>query len=517
MLTQEQFNKLRQQGLSVNQIVKFEKEQNPEEAKSWYQRDRERQSGFIRGVGKEIVNFATGASSLGERGIKALGRAVTPKQFEENLGFEKTEQTSAERLIPEEARTPEGTAEKAGFYGTQIAEYLIPQTKITKGASLGQKAIQLGGRALASGGIASAQEGEIGKETAIAGGTELALPVVGKALKPVASVFGRLLKGLGSGLSGVGTDVLETIYRNPEEATKVSKQIIESGQETVLRNNAQTILDGVSKIRQQARNAYGEGLDKLSSSDISRSKFRSSIQEVLDDAGSVVKDGVRKLRNVEFDNTNMIKKTSNLIDDLSKTKLDGRSLRNLANKIDSAKFKTTGNDAERLSFNALMNKLQNGLKEAIRNSTDKLDDINKEFSKDMSLAEGIESIFGKVNFKNTTELNKIARKLETLFNQKGLDPETLNSFLNKLGIDEQAFRTSEAVRGIVTKKTGANTKGLSIAEILQQVTSSVITPNSVKNISIATGLSQNILETIIKNTSPVGRAAIIKSLIESNK
>ena len=132
----------------------------------------------------------------------------------------------------------------------------------------------------------------------------------------------------------------------------------------------------------------------------------------------------------------------------------------------------------------------------------------------MNLTEAIEGIFGKVNFKNTKELNNIARKLESLFSKKGLDPKTLDDFLTKLDLDPSDFKTSEAVRQIATKKTGANTKGLSISEILQQVSSAVITPKAIQDISIATGLSSKILDTIIKNTTPSVRSLIIKSILE---
>jgi hypothetical protein len=160
-----------------------------------------------------------------------------------------------------------------------------------------------------------------------------------------------------------------------------------------------------------------------------------------------------------------------------------------------------------------MSDLSKGLKKAIDESTNKLGKINAQYNTDMEIAEGMEAIFGKVKFKNTTELNKIAQKLEGLFSQKGLSPQVVDDFLKRLKINPEKFRASEAVRGVYDKATGANTKGLSIAEIVQQVTSAVVTPKMVKNIAIATGLSSSIIDKIIKTTAPAARGSLIKSLM----
>jgi len=482
-------------------------------------------AGVAVGFGKKALGSLRGASSLAEKGIKGLGRGATrlftPKEKEEQtikaLGFAKEDQTAAEKVISEELVTPKGGAEKFGGFVEEVAEFAVPLTKVSKalkGAGFIKKALANIG---VSSTVASVQEGEVGKETLVAGATEAALPVVGKALKPVTKLVGRLFKGLGSGLSGASTEVIETIYKNPKSASEVSKAILKEGQEAVLEQNAKTILNGVSAIRQQARKAFGEGLEQLTKVDINPKIFRKSMQGFLDSVGSSVEGTVRKLKNVEFDNPAMLKKASGLIDDLSTTSLDGKSFRSLMNKVSSAKFKTPGTDAQRLSFNAFLNDFEKAIKKGVTDATDKLDDINKAFSKDMSLVEGVEAIFGKVNFKNTKELNSIARKLESLFTKKGLDPKTIDDFLERIKTSPKEFRTSEAVRDISTKVTGANARGLSISEVLQQITSSVITPAMVKNIAIATGLTESVINQVIKNVAPTFRATVIQSLIEANK
>lgn len=480
--------------------------------------------GFLVGAGKGALSTIRGLSSLGERVVTGIGRAITPEKYEEQLGFAKKEKTSAEELISEEITEAKGGAEKAGKFVEQVAEFAIPASKVSKATKGLTKLQRLGSRVLTSSGVASAQEGKVGKEAGIAGAVEVVLPGASKALKPVTRVVGRLFKGLGAGLSGVSTDTLESIAKNPQTAINVSKQILKEGQESVLERNARTILEGVSKIRQQARSAYSKGLEALSKVDINPGKISDKLVNSLKKNGIELKSlrgrkgyGLVDLSKSEILDTKIRNKAKMIISDINNLiEPDGKKIKSLLNKIESSKFSKSV-DPNRQAFNNLMNDLSKGLKEAVNESTDKLSSINKKFSTDMSLVDGIESIFGKVKFKNTTELNRVAKKLETLFNQKGLDPKTINDFLNRIGVDEQVFRTSEAVRGITSKTTGANTKGLTISEIIQQITSSIVTPTAVKNIAIATGLAENSLKTIINNTSPSARALIIKSLIESSK
>jgi hypothetical protein len=224
--------------------------------------------GLLLGVGKGIVSTARGLSSLGEKTITGIGRLVTPKSLESQFGFEKKDKTAAEQLISEESIIANTKAERVGKFIEQVAEFAVPATKVakvTKGTKLVSK---IGARALTSGSVATAQEGKIGKGTAIAGGTEIALPGAGKLLKPVGNVIARLFTGLGSALSGVSTDALKMIASNPTTAKQISKKIIQEGQESVLEKNAKIILEGVSNIRKQARSAYGKALESLSTKDI---------------------------------------------------------------------------------------------------------------------------------------------------------------------------------------------------------------------------------------------------------
>ena len=499
-ISREQFQELRNKGLSVEQIVKFEsgKTLKPEQKLNTSQK----LSNILLGFGKGVLSTAKGVSELGE---KTLGRVV---------GAYKGGETSASQLIPKNITEATNPYQAVGKFVEQVGEFAVPATKLVKaekGLSVGAKLIS---RAVTSGSIASAQEGGVGKGTAIAAGTELLLPGVGKVLKPVTNVISRLFTGLGASLSGASSDVLKTIASNPKAAQEFSKKILAEGQESVLESNAKKILEGVSKIRKEARNVYKSGVESLSKTDIKPDVIYKNTIKTLDNNGIKVLDNGLDFSSSEILDKTIQNRAKNIVSEINnQTTSNGKQLRALIDKLESSKFKSAL-DPDRKAFNNFLGDLSSGLKKAINESTDKLSEINKGYNIDMDLADGIQKIFGKVKFKNTSELNSIAKKLETLFSQKGLDPKTVDNFLTRININPSEFKTLEAIRNINTKTTGANTKGISFAEVAQQLTSSIITPKMVSNIAIATGISKNAIDTIIKNTSPTARAVIIKSLMK---
>jgi hypothetical protein len=516
-LTKEQFDNLRKKGLTTEQIISFSNGYKPEKGVGGV-------GGVLVGAGKGALSTVKGLSSIGEKAITGIGRAVTPKKYEESLGFSKKEKTSSEELIPEKMTEAVGGAEKVGKFIEQTAEFAVPGTKVAKATKALPLVEKIGARALTSGGIATAQEGKIGKETGIATGAEIAFPIIGKAISPATKVVGRLFKGLGASLSGASSIELESIYKNAKTGIKTSKQIINGGQESVLRNNAKTILNGVASIKKEARSAYGRGLEVLSKKDINPGKLSEKLVSGLKKSGIELKllPGRKGYGAVDFSKSEILDKG---IRDKAKTIIseindmvepDGKKIKSMLDKIESVKF-SKSIDPNRQSFNNLMNDLSSNLKKAVNESTKKLESINKSFSEDMDLANSVEAILGKVKFKNTAELNQIASRFQNLFNKKDLSPATIDRFFTRIGVNPEDIRTSEAVRNIALKSTGANTKGLSGNEIIQQITSAIVTPNAVKNIAIALGLAEPVVNSIIKNTSPSVRASIIKGIIESSK
>ncbi|MEK6882942.1 MAG: hypothetical protein AABY22_25180, partial [Nanoarchaeota archaeon] len=341
-------------------------------------------------------------------------------------------------------------------------------------------------------------------------------PGVAKGVGVVSRFMGRLFKGVGSALSGASSRQIDAILSNPQAANQAVSQIKQVGGSTILRKNAQSIVQGVSKVRQEARTAFKEGLEQLSETDIEPTTFRTGIGAVLDKYGSAVKGGKRVLQNVEFDDPKNIQKASGLIDRLSKVELNGKTLRKLADDIESAKFRTATSD-ERLAFNVFLKDLSKGLKDTISKSTTKLDEINKMFSEQMGLAEEIQKIFGKVKFKNASEILAVSKKLETLFSQKGLAPESIDKFLQRIGIEPTGFKAEEAARQIGELTPAANTIGTNPFEIIRAFTAAVVSPQMIRRIAIITGFGENIVKEWATKLSPTARGILIRTILNNQR
>jgi hypothetical protein len=195
---------------------------------------------------------------------------------------------------------------------------------------------------------------------------------------------------------------------------------------------------------------------------------------------------------------------------------DGKRIRQLMDKLESQKFKSAL-DPDRQAFNNLMKDLSNGLKTSLNESTDKLKSIDAMFTQKMGLTGAIERVFGKVKFKNRSELEKVSENLNKIFSKGDLSQETIDEFLTEIGISPSKFRASEATRQIYSKSLGANAQGLSPSELTRGVSTAVITPKLIKDIAVATGLAEKVIMEIVSKTSPTARAAVIKALIENNK
>lgn len=470
------------------------------------------------GLAKGILQTSKG---LGELGQKYFTKPVE-QGINKLAGFDDSQTNTVpifEQGTPEEQKATEALkattpTEKVFKTAEQIAEFAIPATKAEKGIKTAGIVRKLGTRALTSAGVASAQAGEVGKDAGIAAATEVVLPVVGKAITKVAKpLVTRILKGTGSALSGASMAKLDEVINNPEIAIQKGKELKKLGNDTVIRQNVDTIRQGAAKIIKDARSAYGKVLEQLSQTDIDNKIFKEQTQSILDAYGSRVEGGNRILSNVEFDDPKNLQKASSFIDRLSNVELDGKSLRKLADDIESSVYKVATSD-ERLSYNVFARDLSNSLKKAISSSTSKLDDINKAYSTDVQIAEAVENELGKIKYTNNlSEIVNASKKLETLFEKNGLAPKVVNDFLEKIGRSD--VKISEAVRQIENKVIPSNTIGTNPFEIVRNATAAVVTPKTVKNIAIALSITDkaaNKLLQKLQGVSPAVRASVIKAL-----
>lgn len=194
-----------------------------------YRANRSGLSKFITGAGKGVISTIEGMSSLGEKGLQAVTRPITGVREDGKIIGKKT---AAEKMIPEELRTPEGKAEKAGFMTEQIAEFFVPVTKATKvkkGAALGTKIIKKGGNILKEGleiGAKSAlQSGGDIKETATGTVAGLAGGTAGEFI--LAPIFKSIFPKLSKVLEKVNLRLTPAQKRKAEKGIEGALEVIE--------------------------------------------------------------------------------------------------------------------------------------------------------------------------------------------------------------------------------------------------------------------------------------------------
>lgn len=213
---------------------------SPEELKKRNQGLASKTAGTIGnlalGFGKGLVSTPTQGSALLQRGGSALGGGlaglVKGEGFKSGAKRElakiNQEGSASEQIIPERARTPEGTAQKIGFGIEQFGEFILPAGAVTKagkaiqGSRLVSKAPKayrgaltlagLSGLEGASfGGVTALQKGKVDKEVGTAALVGAAFPVVGAGVKAGYGKFikPKLIKNLNTKAEKLATEILQ--------------------------------------------------------------------------------------------------------------------------------------------------------------------------------------------------------------------------------------------------------------------------------------------------------------------
>lgn len=405
-----------------------------------------------------------------------------------------------------------GNAGKLMQGGSTLSKVVkVPVIGATLGGATGASSAMAKGEDVAQGAISGAKMGAV---------VASAIPFASAILKPVGKVLGNVTKGLASKFSGASSAQLDAILADPAASIAAKNKILAEGGDKLLEASTKQYIAGVRQIQKEASKKFGSALETLSKTDIDDKIFRNKLQSTLDDYGVVSSGKERIFNNVEFSDPVNLKKASDLVDELSKVETNGRSIRQLMDKLDDpnsgfSKYKTATSD-ERISYNKFVDDVQKSLKGAVDDSTgDVLSEANKAYSTDKQLSEAVQNILGKVKYNNVDEINKVARKMEGLFNLKGLDPVTVEKFFTRIGIDPQAFKAGEAVRKMTNVADSANTAGLSLGELTQTATKAVVSPEIVRDIAIKVGQGKKLVEPFIKKLvelEPSTRAYLVQLL-----
>jgi len=457
--------------------------------------------GFSRGVGKGILSTVKGLGQLGEQvGGALLPESITPKDIYSEEALEQSAQEGGNigTLLREENLEARGGAEKAGKFVEEVAEFAIPGSKIaklSKGASIVPR---IAGQALSSATVASGKAGEIGTDSAIAGGAEVLLPVAGKIIaKPVASLSKRLLKGVGSALSGAGVDTIEQIASNPELSKKITKELGKKGSAEIAEKNANSIITGIKDIQRSASDDFGKALEELDQVPVNKKQLSNTMGEFADFFGitkqgdNVVLDGVEF---VQKRNINKAKNAINIVDGIDD--FTGKNLRSVMKQVEGFKYKTSSTEEAR-AFNSFIDELSDRLQKTISAESPVLQEANRNYANSKNIIAGAEKVLAKTKYGQAEDVIGVANKLDGLFKKNELSKKYVQKFLDKAGIDSNEFMTSEAVRQISDISQEANSIGANPFEIIRSFTSSIITPKMIRDIAIGSGVAENQITKIL--------------------
>lgn len=221
--------------------------------------------GFLKGAAKGIISTASGIANLGVNSFNPA-QQYTQKKILQGVGSltgdknrftpEDTSNIDIRSLLPETLYKPMTPVEKKGFIVEQIAEYLIPFTRV-KNVGLAKKILS---ESVEFGTRSSAQQGELDPEAFAIGG-----------LTPV---IARPLVGLYKNLIKVGRETLKSIFKAttsvPEaaisEANKfpnlVRKGFKKDVSATTIRGD---ILKSYKLVKSEMESAFKTGLEELRS------------------------------------------------------------------------------------------------------------------------------------------------------------------------------------------------------------------------------------------------------------
>lgn len=488
-LTREQFDALRKQGLTVEQIAKFESGEKPQ-AKSTPAQSNMRESKPLRdtvtGLAKSAGRTVLGVGTLGRtvqkmlpealQGVPGAGKESDPSVFD--IG-------SAPRMQVDAALTPVSQAERtAGFVG-DVATMAVPSASVQKAVTGVGMMSRLFARGTV-GGLSGAIQGggDIDSDAGIGAAVEIASPVAGRAI----NYGGSVLKGLAGLVSGKGGDVIEQVIKTPRAALEGGNAVGTEG----LRQTATSIREGVKTLQRNAGQTFEE-LTKDHTEQLSKENFT----KVVDDF----------FRGVDEDN--LIKPQG--LDELKQvvSKWDDYSAQGV-NKLASKLSKFYKGTVANQDIDAIISRLNRTVRNWVGEQVPDIAEANRLYADKMDLIEQMDAIFrlrGSVD--DRLGMQKTAEAVSRLFNaNKDFAREGVEELEKELGINILGREAGRQLVDGVTRSQGA------IGDAVTGVAKAIIPPRLVLNIAAGTGIAKEAIEARINTIAPAARSAVIEVLTD---
>lgn len=483
--------------------------------------------GFGIGLGKSAGELLRGAGQMGQDILQGtVGRLVEKitGRSRQDLGTDIYDPESDLGAKVQEAFIAQSGAEKAGKTVGDIVQYLVPGGAAEKAAANSGKVAKVATRVLTDAGVTAVKEGEINKDTGVAGGISLLAPttlrVAGKILKFPVNVGGRILKSLGSGLSGQKVSVLERLVnsKDPQAVLNVLKQ----QPEDIIAKNATQLRNEVRTLAKGAQEKFGQELDALPK------RLGKAPQILTDKAQTTIKVGDKKyvlstkgikaamtkaLRDAEV----AVDPKTGFIDFTTSPFVDSqaRVLKNLQKLVNSWND-TTPKGIERLATKMRsflskspdageLNRVVGGMVRATRNyigsRVPAAKTMIENYAKVMERIDVLDEAFGTNGTKvgGLLERFNTEKRLAQIFSgEKGTAIKELENLPGGKDLIER-----EAARKFAAGEITGSGVGLAISELLRGVSSSIITPVQVAELAVRLGQTKTLGNRFVEALSKV--------------
>jgi hypothetical protein len=480
-LTREQFQELRDKGLTPQQIASFErgeKPQAPTPPKPALRESRPIRDTFT-GLAKSAGKVALGVGTIGRTIQKAVGLNMGGQ---ENSIFDTN---STQRAAANETLRPKSQAEKTSMFVGDVAATALPSGaafKATKGLGFAMQMLGRGSVGALTGTVQGG--GDFDRDTAIGAATEVAFPVAGKVL----GYGGNVLKGLAGLVSGKGSDVIEQVVKTPRAALEGGELLGAQG----LRESAANIREGVKALQKKAGGEF-EKLVSPYTTPIGKTKLLEVTGGFLDD-----------INESSFIDTNKLDKLKGVINAWEDTSPKG--INQLASKI--SKF-YTGSDSSR-DIDAVVAGLNRRIRDFIGEQVPDIAEANAKYADKMDLIDQMDAIFRtKGSVDSRLGMQKTAEAVARLFNaNKDIAREGVEEIERELGINVLG---KEAGRQLVD---GVSRSQSAIGDFATGISRALIPPKLLLQVAARTGMAKQAIESRIDVLEPTARAVVIEVLTD---
>lgn len=492
-LTKEQFMELRNKGLSIDQIKRFEAGEQPNSSQPTSNKQDRPQLGTMEGFTDPFkqtgIGIAKGAGKLA-LGVGTLGRTMQEgvarlagKDLKETSVFDVG---SEKRVKADEALKGDTTGQKIGSTLTEIGSTILPSStayKATKGLGFAAKILLRGGSGAITGTVQGG--GDIDRDTAIGVASETLIP---GAVKQTIKIGGGVLKRLASVGGGTGTDVIEQVLKSPKAALASSKL----DDTTSLKQTSTAIRSGIKTLKEKA----GQEFDTLTS----------KVTKPLD--GKVIKETA--LKYIDDMEASSFKIDSGDMDKLRKVvqnwnDFSPKGINGMASKISDF----YSGSANAVPEDRIISGLNRTIRDWVGKQVPEIAEANAKYADKMDLIEQMNAIFKlKGNVDSRLGLQNTATAVSRLFNaNKGVVREGVEELQKELGIDVLGGEAGRQLGGQAITR-------FQVADGATGVARSFIPQSAILKLTAATGLAKNAIESRLDSLEPVARATVIEVLTD---